>query len=152
MTLKVTTAAGAVASYSKDVAIEFAPPYQPAGTACAGAPGHVVLEPDQRLRQLRLQGRKHRAREVPRLRRNGHSVSDPAVVTSFTLTKTTAGTVVDYPNETPVSTTPDAAFRWDPSGQQWIFNLSTRALAGGRRTLLIALNDGSGIEFSFGLR
>ena len=53
----------------------------------------------------------------------------------------------------PVSTTPDTAFRWDPTSQQWIFNLSTRDLAAGATYLYsIGLDDGSSIEFGFGVR
>lgn len=51
------------------------------------------------------------------------------------------------------STTPDTSFRWDSSGQQWIFNISTKAL--GKNTTYvyrITLNDGSTIGFRFGLK
>jgi hypothetical protein len=42
------------------------------------------------------------------------------------------GTVATTVDEGVISTTPDANFRWDPSAQQWIFNISTKPLAAGR--------------------
>jgi hypothetical protein len=51
------------------------------------------------------------------------------------------------------SRTPDTAFRWDPTSQQWIFNLDTRGLtAGNTYVFRISLADGSHIDFQFGLR
>jgi hypothetical protein len=48
---------------------------------------------------------------------------------------------------------PDAAFRWDSTAQQWVFNITTGNLApGSTYVYTIALNDGSSIEFQFGLR
>ena len=47
----------------------------------------------------------------------------------------------------------DTTFRWDPSAQQWIFNLSTKNLPSNATfTYIINLNDGSMITFSFGLK
>src|SRR5207237_2390554 len=53
---------------------------------------------------------------------NGNSIGTPGVVTSFTMSATYG--VVSGVNEAIVSTTPDSAFRWDSTGQQWIFNIS----------------------------
>ena len=55
------------------------------------------------------------------------------------------------------STTPDTAFRWDPSGQQWIFNQSTKNNGSLNHTgttyyFGIQLNDGSWIYFQYGLK
>jgi hypothetical protein len=74
-------------------------------------------------------------------------------VTSFTLLRVIQGTVtMEVTLELP-STIPDTAFRWDPAGQQWIFNLSTKDLAAGATYIYrIGLADGSSIEFSFHLR
>jgi hypothetical protein len=84
---------------------------------------------------------------------NGVSVGTPGVVTSFTLVRVIQGTVTTEVTLEPVSTTPDAAFRWDPADQQWIFNLSTKGLAPAATYVYrIGLADGSTIEFSFGLR
>jgi hypothetical protein len=57
---------------------------------------------------------------------------------------------VDLP---PSSTTPDTSFRFDPTAQQWIFNLNTSGLsAGSTYVFRIGLADGSNIDFQFGLR
>lgn len=51
------------------------------------------------------------------------------------------------------STTPDTSFRWDSSGQQWIFNISTKPLARSQTYVYtIYLNDGTTIVFQFGLK
>ena len=56
-------------------------------------------------------------------------------------------------DETVDSTTPDAAFRWDPTAQQWIFNLNSKTLNGNMTYYYtITLNDGSAITFMFGLK
>ena len=83
---------------------------------------------------------------------NCNSIGTPGVVTSFKLigTMSDVNTVV---NEDVVSTTPDTAFRWDPSAQQWIFNISTKGMkAGVKYTYQISLNDNTSIIFSFALR
>jgi hypothetical protein len=84
---------------------------------------------------------------------NGVSIGTPGTVTSFRITAVingTASTPVDLP---PSSTTPDTAFRWDPTAQQWIFNLDTSGLAAGSTYVFtIGLADGSSINFQFGLR
>ena len=83
---------------------------------------------------------------------NCNSISTPGVVMSFKLIgqMSDTNTVV---NEDVVSTTPDTAFRWDPTAQQWIFNISTKGMkAGVKYTYQISLNDGSSIVFSFALK
>jgi len=51
------------------------------------------------------------------------------------------------------STTPDTAFRWSSSDQQWIFNISTKSLTANMTYYYrITLNDGSTIEFHYGLK
>ena len=52
--------------------------------------------------------------------------------------------------ETPDSTTPDTAFRWSATDQQWIFNLNTKPLSVNLTyTYEIKLLDGSIIQFKF---
>jgi HSP20 family molecular chaperone IbpA len=83
---------------------------------------------------------------------NGNSVGTPGVVASFYLVHVGAVTGAGV-NETVLSTTPDTAFRWDASGQQWIFNISTKTLrADTKYSYLITLKDGSTIPFAFGLK
>ena len=120
---------------------------------CLGSPGHQVLPP------LAADGTsvsrvnatipvKFRVCDA-----NNVSVGTPGVVTSFTLVRVIQGTVTSDVTLEPVSTPPDPAFRWDPTDQQWIFNLSTKGLAAGATyTYRIGLADRSSIEFSFGLR
>jgi len=83
---------------------------------------------------------------------NCNSVGTPGVVTSFKLIgqMSDTNTVV---NEEVVSTTPDTAFRWDPTAQQWIFNISTKGMKAGQKYMYrITLNDNSTIDFSFALK
>src|SRR5437016_3852439 len=85
---------------------------------------------------------------------NGVSIGTP-VVTSFNLIAIVHGTTTNV-DESPASTTPDTAFRWDPTGQQWIFNISTKSapvnVANQTYMFQILLNDGSIINFQFGLK
>ncbi|PYX53083.1 MAG: hypothetical protein DMG76_26980, partial [Acidobacteria bacterium] len=86
---------------------------------------------------------------------NGVSIGTAAVVTSFSLVAIIHGTMTTV-DEAPASTTPDTAFRWDPTGQQWIFNISTKSapvnVANQTYMFQILLNDGSTINFQFGLK
>jgi YDG domain/Galactose oxidase, central domain len=66
---------------------------------------------------------------------SGASISNSSTVfagTGGTLTmlSTVRGTI-DNVNETSGTDIPDAAFRWDSSGQQWIFNMATSNLSSG---------------------
>jgi len=68
------------------------------------------------------------------------------------LVQIVSGTVTDV-DQTVTSTTVDTAFRWDPSAQQWIFNIGTVNLPAGQTYVYsIQLNDGSMIGFRYGLR
>ncbi len=79
----------------------------------------------------------------------GVSVSTPGTIASFFLIGTSANTSAII-NEDPISTTPDTAFRWDASGQQWIFNLSTKNLVVGTKyTYKVTFADGNCITFAF---
>lgn len=125
--------------------------YMPDGL-CLGQPGHAVLDP------INADGSSvvKRNSTVPVKFRvcnaSGASV-DAGVVQSFRLVRTSAGTVAPGVNEQVSSTTPDATFRWDPTGQLWIFNLSTKNLAVNQTYFYeIGLGDGSRIEFHFGVR
>jgi hypothetical protein len=69
------------------------------------------------------------------------------------LYQTIQGTVTSTVNEPVDSTTPDLNFRFDPSAQQWIFNINNKALSPNRTYIfLITLNDQSTIPFQYGLR
>src|SRR2546429_4485493 len=83
---------------------------------------------------------------------NCNSIGTLGVVTAFKLIGQSSDPSAVI-NEEVVSTTPDTAFRWDPSAQQLIFNISTKGMkAGVKYTYQITLNDGSSIVFSFALK
>jgi hypothetical protein len=87
---------------------------------------------------------------------NGVSIGTPGVVSAFNLVAIIQGTISTTVNEVPDSTTPDSAFRWDPTAQQWIFNINTKSapvnVPNQTYVFKILLNDGSNITFQFGLR
>jgi hypothetical protein len=126
--------------------------YASAGT-CLGSPGHQILQPINADNSSVVK----KGSTVPAKFRvcdaNGQSIGTPGVVTSFLLIQVINGTVSTYPNEDPVSTTPDTAFRWSSSDQQWIFNVNTKNLTANRTyKYAIGLNDGSFIYFQFGTK
>ena len=83
---------------------------------------------------------------------NCNSIGTPGVVTAFKLIAQSSDPSAVI-NEDVISTTPDTAFRWDPTAQQWIFNISTKGMkAAVKYTYQITLNDGSSIVFSFALK
>jgi hypothetical protein len=125
--------------------------YAATGTCNADA-GHVILQP------VNTDGKSvfKQGSTVPAKFRvcdaNGVSIGTAGVVTGFTATSQ-AGTATATVNETIVSTTPDTAFRWDPTAQQWIFNISTKNLKANTTYMYdVALNDGTHIQFQFGLK
>jgi hypothetical protein len=84
---------------------------------------------------------------------NGVSVGTPGVVSSFYLTSITTGTASSTVQNVVDSNVPDTMFRWDATAQQWIFNITTSKLSAGSTYLyMIGLNDGTTINFQFGLR
>jgi len=120
---------------------------------CFGSLGHQVLQP------LNTDGSSvvKKGSTVPVKFRvcdvNGNSVGTPGVVTSFQLVQVINGLATTLINEDPVSTTPDAEFRWSATDKQWIFNLNTKNLTNGKTYVYkITLNDGSSIDFQFGTK
>jgi hypothetical protein len=84
---------------------------------------------------------------------NGNSIGTPGLVTEFKLIRTISGTESTDVNEAVISTTPDTAFRWDATDKQWIFNINTKNLQTNKTYVYkITLNDGSDIQFQFGLK
>src|SRR5262249_53941539 len=130
--------------------------YQPAGQSCVVngslTPGHQILPP------IKIDGSSvfKQGSTVPAkfmvFDANCNSVGTPGVVTRFVLSNTSNGLVADV-NQLLDSTTPDNAFGWDPSAQQWSFNISTKGLKGNAHYFYeIDLDDGSSILFDFGLK
>jgi hypothetical protein len=128
--------------------------YAPATAACFGGAGRTILQP------INADGSSvsKRGSTVPAKFRvcdaHGNSVGTPGVVTGFYIVQMINGTVTAPVNEDVASTTPDSAFRWDASGQQWIFNISTKTMSTDTTYVFnIQLNDGSApIAFQFGLK
>jgi len=83
----------------------------------------------------------------------GVSIGTPGVVSNFNIYQTVAGTVVSTVTEDVFSTTPDTMFRWDPTAQQWIFNINNKGYAANQTYFFrITLNDGTFINFHYGLK
>ena len=131
--------------------------YATAGYTCNGNPGHVVLQP------INADGTSvsKQGSTVPVkfqvFDANCNSIGAPGVVSSFVLWKVITGTVVALANEPVDSTTPDTQFRWSAgstaSNGLWIYNIGTKSLAKNKTYVyLITLNDGSTIQFQFGLK
>jgi hypothetical protein len=121
--------------------------------SCLGSSGHTILQP------INSDGSSvwKSGSTVPAKFRvcdaSGNSISS-TVVQSFYLVSIISGTVVTNPDETPNSTTPDTAFRWSAApDSQWIFNINTKGLAANSTYVYqITLNDGSVIQFQYGLK
>ena len=119
---------------------------------CLGDLGHSILQPinadgNSTFKQGSTVPAKFRVCDAM-----GHSIGTAGLVTSFNIVQTITGTVSTMWTKMSLSTTPDSNFRWDPSAQQWIFNVSTKPLSAHTTYVyLIGLNDGSTISFSFGL-
>jgi hypothetical protein len=137
---------------ASSVARSFSVTYMSAGM-CLGSANHAILQPiNSDGTSVSKQGS-----TVPAKFRvcdaNNNSIGTPGVVASFRLVATITGTAVDIVNEPVDSTTPDTAFRWDATDKQWIYNINTKSLAKNKTYVyLITLNDGSTIQFQFGLK
>lgn len=127
--------------------------YALAGGTCLGSPGHAILQPINAdgasvFKQGSTVPAKFRVCDA-----NGNSIGTPGVVASFRLVQTINGTVVSTVDEAVDSTTPDSAFRWSATDEQWIYNMSTKSLSKNTtHAYVITLNDGSTIPFQFGLK
>jgi hypothetical protein len=83
----------------------------------------------------------------------GVSIVTPGVVSSFFLTGVVSGTTTTTVESVVDTNNLDTAFRWDPTGRQWVFNISTANLTAGNTYIYtITLNDGSTMMFQYGLR
>ena len=120
---------------------------------CYGGPGHAILQPINSdgtsvFKQKSTVPAKFRVCDA-----NGISIGTPGVVASFKLVQILSGTSTTVVTEDVESTTPDTAFRWSASDQQWMFNMNTKnSRANQTYVYLITLNDSSTIQFQFGLK
>jgi hypothetical protein len=143
-----TDKAGNAATASLTYSVQYA-----SGGLCFGSPGHQILQPINAdgtsvFKQKSTVPAKFRVCDA-----NGKSIGNVGVVSSFMRTKAILGTTVDDVDEAVDSTTPFTEFRWDSTDQQWIFNMSTKSLlANYTYYYRISLNDGTWIDFNFGLK
>jgi hypothetical protein len=120
--------------------------------SCLGEAGHSILPPinadgSSVFKQGSTTPAKFRVCDA-----FGHSVGTAGVVSSFNIIQIIHGTTTGV-NEDVSSTNPFTEFRWDPSAQQWIYNISTKPLSAGNTYVFrIVLNDGSNLDFRYGLR
>jgi hypothetical protein len=120
--------------------------------SCLGSPGLQILQPinvdgSSTFKQKSTVPAKFRVCDA-----NGTSIGTPGVVTDFRLIQIINGGVTPV-NEEVDSTTPDTAFRWSATDQQWIFNINTKNLVAGKQyRYRITLNSGQMIEFGFALK
>ena len=138
---------------SASTALTQAVQYEPAGTSCGGDVGHQILQP---INSAGLSVFKQGQTIPAKLRvcdANGVSIGSASAVSSFALTQITSGTVTTNVQDIVDTNNPDTAFRWDPTDQQWIFNISTQNLAANSTYVYtIILNDGTNISFQYGMR
>jgi len=125
------------------------------GGICDGDAGHQILQPinvdgSSVWKQSSTVPAKFRVCDV-----NGNSIGTAGVVANFFVYQTKAGTVTNV-DETNITSTNSLYWNFDPTGQQWIFNIGTKtgAVSSPNTTywLEIDLNDGSKIQFLFGLK
>jgi hypothetical protein len=121
---------------------------------CLGEAGHQILQPINPDGSSVFNSKSTSPAKFRVCDTSGVSIGTPGVVANFALIQVISGTVATTVNEPVDSTTPDANFRWDPSAQQWIFNISNKGLTGPNRTYFfrVMLNDGSAILFNYGLK
>jgi hypothetical protein len=126
--------------------------YAPAGV-CGGSAGHAILQPINAdgtsvFKQGSTVPAKFRVCDAA-----GTSIGTAGVVKSFGQLVARVGTDSPVVTEDVLSTTPDTAFRWSATDQQWIFNINTKSLSANRTyTYRIVLADGTNIDFQFGLK
>jgi hypothetical protein len=127
-----------------------------AGGSCLGSPGHQILQPINANYQTDLSVFKQGSTVPAKFRvcdANGVSIGTAGVVAKFALVQKLSLANNEVVDEAVISTTPDTAFRWSATDQQWIFNLATKTLkAGTTYVYQVTLNDGSTIDFRFGLK
>jgi hypothetical protein len=121
---------------------------------CDGDVGHQILQPINGNGTSVFNAKSTTPAKFRACDANGVSIGTPGVVKSFVLYKVMNGTASTVVNETVDSTTPDTMFRWDPTGQQWILNISNKNLGPANQTyyFLITLNDGTMVPFNYGLK
>jgi len=131
--------------------------YAAVGGVCDGDYGHQIRSPiaangTSTFKQGSTIAAKFRVCDALGNSISAANASGVPVVASFNLVQIINGTVVQTVDQTAASTTPDMALRWDSTSQQWVFNISTsNLLKGATYIYVISLNDGTSIQFQYGL-
>jgi len=150
-TLSVTAAA--TANYSPATATVQINVLYASGGICFGDAGHQILQPINADGTSVFNGKSTSPATFRVCDANGVSIGTPGVVSSFYIYQIVGGTVVNAVDEAVYSTTPDSAFRWDPTAQQWIFNINNKSYPSNQTYYFrISLNDGTAINFYYGLK
>jgi len=125
--------------------------YQDPAIPGMGTKGHVIMPPINSNGTSVFQQGSTVPAKFQVFDANGVSIGTPRVVSSFNLVQTIPGGVGKV-NEPVYTTTPDTAFHYDTANQWWIFNIGTKNLSKNTTYVyLITLNDGTFIQFQFGL-
>jgi hypothetical protein len=125
--------------------------YQDPAIPGMGTKGHVIMPPINSNGTSVFQQGSTVPAKFQVFDANGVSIGTPRVVSSFNLVQTIPGGVGKV-NEPVYTTTPDTAFHYDTTNQWWIFNIGTKNLSKNTTYVyLITLNDGTFIQFQFGL-
>ena len=128
--------------------------YATSGT-CAGDVGHALRQPVNPDGSSVFNVKSTIVLKLAVCDANGTSVGTTGTISRFTVTQLSSlpnGATVD---EAVVSSNGDSAFRWDPSGLQWIFNLSpkgTGMVSGKLYLITVYLNDGTKISGTVGVK
>jgi hypothetical protein len=123
------------------------------GGICDGDAGHQILQPINANGTSVFNAKSTSPAKFRVCDANGVSIGTAGVVSSFSIYQIVGGTVTNIVNEDVASTTPDMAFRWDSTGQQWIFNINNKSYPSNQTYFFrITLNDGTVINFNYGLR
>jgi hypothetical protein len=119
--------------------------------SCLGQPAHQILPPiDPAGTSVFKKGRSVPAR-FRLCDANGVSISTPGVITNITL-QMKGGTDGDAPEDV-ADQLEDTNFHFDAENQWWICNIRTRELERGfTYAYTLTLNDGSTLQFQFGLK
>jgi hypothetical protein len=127
------------------------------GGTCDGDPGHQILPPinpgnpgTSVFKQGSTVPAKFRVCDA-----NGNSIGIPGVIKAFVLYEINSGTITPF-SETASDSTNDLGWRFDPTAQQWIFNMSTQIAPVNKANqtyfFRIDLSDGTSIFFNYGLK
>jgi hypothetical protein len=153
-TQKLKVTAAATDDYDSATAeVSVTVQYAGAGSVCLGEAGHQILPPINADGTSVFKARSTIPAKFRVCDASGNSIGASGVVIGLRLVQTISGTATADVNEPVTSTTPDASFRWDLAGQQWVFNISTKTSASNKTYVYeITLNDGTNIQFRYGLK